>query len=287
VLVERNLTQGNHPQTNDPPIQSKIVASYNVETLPENWLAWAAVLHAKAGDSADEIAVLTRLASEKNHANGNQAFATIDELTDALSSQQAIDLLQKVPVNSDLQPRAVKKLTEMLLWDQGDFVAAADALAPFASRHDGGINRRRGEALVLAGKLDDAKKIFAGLHASDPSDRAAAISGAMARTVEYFLTEKDVHSGEDAWEKWQNRFPDSFLEGYSVVLRVKLMALAEHTAAAAKVAEAFADAVPRSSYSPQLLDEASKLLASSDAAKSAELHATLKQRYPEDPLSNQ
>ena len=89
----------------------------------------------------------------------------------------------------------------------------------------------------------------------------------MARSVEYFLTEKDPQAGADAWEQWQNRFPDSFLEGYSMLLRVKLMDLDHHPEAAAKVAEAFARAVPASSYSPQLLDQASKLLAARDGAK--------------------
>ena len=70
-----------------------------------------------------------------------------------------------------------------------------------------------------------------------------------------------------------------------MLLRVKLMTIAGHPAAAAKVAEAFARAMPRSSYSPSLLDTASKLLARIDPGKSASMREMLKSRYPEDPLS--
>ena len=274
VLVERNFAQGDQPQTNDPPIQSKIVANYDVNTLPDRDLMWAMILHAKAGAGSAAIIAADRLASLAKHSDPNQVYAALEEMGDSLNESQTLDLWQKVPTASDLQPRAVKKLSEMLLWQEGDFNAAADALRSFASRRDAGILRRRGESLVLGGKIDEGRAIFAGLHSSDAPDKSAAISGAMARTVEYYLTEKDVLAGADAWERWQNRFPDSFLEGYSVVLRVKLMALDKRESAAAKVAEAFADAVPNSSYAPQLLDEASKLLAGSDAAKSAQLHAT-------------
>ena len=53
------------------------------------------------------------------------------------------------------------------------------------------------------------------------------------------------------------------------------------------VASIIANAVPGSSYAPQLLDRASKLLASTDPAKSTALRKLLKERYPEDPLSQE
>jgi hypothetical protein len=87
------------------------------------------------------------------------------------------------------------------------------------------------------------------------------------------------------WQRWQERYPEEFLEGYSVVLQARLMELEKVPEAAARLCEAFAKAVPKSSYAPQLLDRASKLLATSNPAKSQALHALLKQKYPEDPLS--
>jgi hypothetical protein len=75
------------------------------------------------------------------------------------------------------------------------------------------------------------------------------------------------------------------MEGYSVLLRVRLMEIRKSPQAAAKVAEAFAAAVPHSSYAPSLLDYASRLLATINPEKSAALRKTLKEKYPEDPLS--
>jgi hypothetical protein len=74
------------------------------------------------------------------------------------------------------------------------------------------------------------------------------------------------------------------MEGYSLLLRVQLME-AKKAPAAARAAEAFATAVPGSSYSPILLDRASRLLEESDPDKSKSLRLLLQQRYPEDPLA--
>ncbi|MBV8780080.1 MAG: hypothetical protein JO353_01670 [Phycisphaerae bacterium] len=286
VLVERDLTHPDHPQANDPPVQSAIVAKYDVDTMPANWLGWAIVLHARAKDESSMKAVALRLASEAKHGDVNEAFASLQEASENARADDAIAIWKAVPPSSDLQPRAIKTLTEKLLWEQADFSGAEEALMPFQQHHDAGLDRRLAVSLLLQGKIDEAKKIFATLHTQETAARAAAISGAMARGVEYYLTEKDAEAGDNAWEQWQTRFPESFLQGYSALLRVKLMVLADHPIAAAKVAEAFAKAVPSSSYAPQLLDQASKLLATSDPSKSEAIHTELKQRYPEDPLSN-
>jgi hypothetical protein len=137
----------------------------------------------------------------------------------------------------------------------------------------------------LSGKPDEARKIFEKQMSSVSASRKAALSGAAARSVEFFITTNDVESGEEAWDKWQARFPTDFLEGYSVMLRTRLMELRKRPDAAAKVAEAFAAAVPLSPYAPQLLDRASKLLVAADPPKSQALRQLLKQKYPEDPLS--
>jgi hypothetical protein len=287
VLVARDLSHPDQPRTNDPPVQSKIVATYDVSQMPVNWLPWATVLHAKAGGTPAMLATAGRLASEPRHGDANLAYATLLDLTQNASPDptDVAKMWSNVPRQSDLQPRAVKLLADELLWDTADFAAAKSALAPFVSGKDPGVARRYAQATLLLGNLDEAKKIFEQQTTDDTTDRAAAISGAMARTVEFFITQANAEAGDDAWDKWQNRFPSDFLEGYSALLRVKLINIVGHPAAAAKVAEAFARAVPHSSYSPSLLDQASKLLAQIDPAKSAILRAMLKERYPEDPLS--
>jgi PKD repeat protein len=287
IMVARDYSHPDAPQTNDPPVQSKIVATYDVSQMPLNWLPWATVLHFKAGNTNAMLATAARLASEPHHGDSNLAYTTLTEVTqeNGASPDEIANIWSKVPRQSDLQPRAVKLLSNVQLWETADFAAAKVTLEPFISGSDPGIARRYAQALLLLGNANEAKKIFDKQTEPDTTGRAAAMSGAMARTVEFFITEGNVDAGEEAWERWQSRFPADFLEGYSVLLRVKLINIAGHPIAAAKVAEAFAMAMPHSSYSPSLLDKASKFIAKLDPARSAALRATLKERYPEDPLS--
>ncbi len=287
ILVERDLTHPQEPQTNDPPVQSKIVATYDVSQLPVGALPWATILHEKAGDKQAMLATAQRLAAEPRHGDSNLAFSTLQDAaqTPGIDAHDRAAIWSAVPVRSDLQPRAVRMLTNVQLWELADFDAARQALEPFASGADPGVARRYAQLLLLLGNSAEAKKRLAAQTPLDDTGRSAAISGAMARTVEYYITESNPAAGDEAWERWMSRFPGDFLEGYSVLLRVQLMNLDGHPQAAAAVAEAFAHAMPRSSYAPALLDKASKLLARLDPAKSAQLHEQLKQRYPEDPLS--
>jgi hypothetical protein len=157
----------------------------------------------------------------------------------------------------------------------GPAMAVAARLASLPSHRDAGEAMSALQAvtrLALAnGKADDVEKLWQNV--PDHSD------------LQPRARERDWQSGQEAWEDWQQQFPADFLEGYSVMLQSKLMELKNAPAAAAKVAEAFALAEPTSSYAPQLLDRASKLLAKTDPAKSAALHKLLKEKYPEDPLS--
>jgi hypothetical protein len=201
--------------------------------------------------------------------------------------RDAIAMWDRVPTNEPVatQPRAAKRAAQLAMWWTGDFDKAVKLLEPFTNRHDESIQRLYGEALILAGRGEEGRKLLLDLPAQGPIDREAALSGAAARSVEFFITEGDAEAGEDAWERWQLKYPADFVEGYSVLLRVKLIELRKQPQAAARVAEAFAMAMPQSSYAPQLLDRASKLLAKTDPTKSASLRKVLKQKYPEDPLS--
>ena len=95
---------------------------------------------------------------------------------------------------------------------------------------------------------------------------------------------KVLDTAAEKWDDWQRRFPSSFLEGYSALLKTRILQ-GRNPPLAAKVAAAFAKSVPDSPYSPQLLDIASKLLAKSDKAQSDALRQLLQSKYPEDPLA--
>ena len=243
-----------------------------------------------AGDRLDaSIGLADKVAAMRNHPQSDAALTALTalekKLLDAGKVDQAVEMWDRVPTDSDLQPRAARHLAELALWWTGDFAKARKSLKPFQDHPDFITKLLYAQSLVLTGDADQGRKILESMGSSVPQNRKAALSGAAARSVEFFITEKETEAGEEAWDRWQTRFPTDFLEGYSVMLRTRLMELRARPDAAAKLAEAFAAAVPLSPYAPQLLDRASKLLASADPAKSTALHQLLKQKYPEDPLS--
>jgi hypothetical protein len=291
IPIERNYENLIHPAEDQPAALSKVVAGYDLKAIPVSELPRAAMLHLKAGKLDAAVPVAGRLAAEKTHPDARDAvdclLAVSQELVEHGRLDAAVAMWDRVPVDADIQPRAVKTAVQLALWWSGDFDKAMKLLEPFKMREDSSIQRLYGQALILGGKAEAGKKILLNLKPQGPAEGEAALSGASARTVEYYITTNDPETGEQAWDRWQAKYPADFLEGYSVVLRAKLIELRKQPLAAAKAAEAFATAIPQSPYAPQLLDEASKLLAKSDPAKSQSLRQLLKQKYPEDPLSQE
>ncbi len=287
--VGRLWEQIDHPPAEPVAVHANIAARDDFSKLPEQSLCRAVYLFQRAGMIDPMLAAASRLASLQTHENVDRAFGALDEATRegiaAGRSDAVVHCWESVPERSNLHDRATMELAELLVWRIGDFAAADRLLQPLARGGDVRIKRIDAQALILDQKADEGAKLLASLPLSAQWEHHVALSGAFARTIEYYVTEKDWAAGEAAWEQWQAAFPADFLGGYSVLLRTRLMEIKGDTGAAAKVAEAFASAVPSSSYAPQLLDRASRLLASTDPAKSLALHRRLKEKYPEDPLS--
>jgi hypothetical protein len=210
-----------------------------------------------------------------------------DELLAKKQTKLAAAIWEQVSADSPLRARAGRYQANMLLWHTGDFGAALKVLEPLAkaTTADEATKRTYAQSLILNQKFDEGAAILKSLSGKGLAVNHAAQSGAMARTIEFYITEGDAEAGEAAWETWQEKYPADFLDGYSAVLKVKLMELKKSPEGAANVAEAFARAVPKSSYAPQLLNRASELLEKSDPERSKALRQMLKTRYPEDPLS--
>ena len=287
-IVSRDYERTNIP-ADDAKDQSKFVARYDFAKLPAEQLPQAVLLLVRAGDADNALVAASALARATTHPNKSRALDALRETQQlALSAGKLSDVAKmwnELPDHSDLNPEAICDKADFLLWREGNFDAAQVALEMFASSHDVRVQSHYVQALVLTQRTEAAKQVLQTIPSQSNPIRQSALSGAAARSIEFFIRDGDVESGEDAWNAWQTRSPADFLEGYSVLLRVKLMELRKLDSAAAKVAEAFANAVPTSSYSPRLLDEASRLLKPSDPSKGAALHELLKKRYPEDPLA--
>lgn len=287
--VSRLWEQIDHPPAEPLAVHANIAANADPLKLAEPSLCRAIYLFQRAGAVDPMLAVAARLASLPTHANLQRDIDALGEASRqgvlSARSDAVVHLWVSVPERSNLHDRATMEVAELLVWRIGDFDAAVKMLQPLAAGNDVGIKRIYAQALILDQRADEGGKILAAMPTSNQWEHHVALSGAFARTIEYYVTEKDWASGEAAWSKWQQQFPADFLEGYSVLLRTRLMEIKGDSIAAAKVAEAFASAVPTSSYAPQLLDRASRLFAATDPAKSTALRQLLKDRYPEDPLS--
>jgi hypothetical protein len=273
----------------EPAVQSKVIETFKLDKIPAAQLPWAVLLHQRSLKIDLALAATMRMAATPagyDRAAGLEALR--DATRDALAANRVETILKiwdSIPPDSTMQPEASKDYAQLLVWQAADFDKACKILAPQAKSRDSAVQRLYGQALVLNQKSEEGRKLLESLAPEGPLGKQAAISGAMARTVEYYITKEDAETGEEWWDKWQRQYPAEFLEGYGVLLRVKLMEVRKAPQAAAKVAEAFALAVPHSSYAPSLLDYARRLLAQSNPDKSAELRKLLKQKYPEDPLS--
>lgn len=281
--------EGEKNLVDDPAVQSKIVETYKLDALPVAQLPWAVLLHERANRIEAALVAGTKLATTPSGYDATLAISSlVDTSREALSAgkiEPLVRMWDSIPRDSAMQPTAARLYSSLLVWRVADFEKACAILAAQPKGKDHAVDRLYGQALVLNQKLAEGKKILESLPVEGPKDRQAAMRGAMARTVEYYIDQKDPEPGEDQWEKWQRQYPADFLEGYSVLLRVRLIEVRKQPEVAAKIAEAFALAVPRSSYAPSLLDAASRLIEKSSPAKSADLRKLLKQKYPEDPLS--
>jgi hypothetical protein len=278
------------PSVDLPWAQGKIVAGYDLNKIPEGVLGTAALMELDTQNwaVAGRLCVLVARSKGHNPDGIGAANSALQHLADKETNwRTAARLWSLVPDDSDLQPYAAVACGELLIWTGGDFAGAVEKLGSQVGRrpNDPALERAYAHALILNQQPDAGRKILISQPISDDPRRLPAISGACARTVEYYLEQGDVESAQAAWDDWDSRDPAGFLEGYSILLRVRLMEQEQKGQNAAAVAEAFATAMPDSAYSPELLDRASKLLAGIDPAHSQRIRDLLKQRYPEDELS--
>ena len=288
LRVDRDPARAVDPAIDDAGVQADQIVDYDFDKLSEYQQATAVRLLSRSKQPDALLRALASACATKKHVDQQWMIDGIDEAIDTLikakREKDLADALDKLPPDSNLHPKAADLHADVLLWRLADFKRAEAMLAKFKDRDSVNLKRLRMEALLLDGRVDEAKAVLAQLPAEAEVGKRVALSGALSRTIEYFIDNNELESAADSWNNWQRRFPESFWEGYSVVLKVRMME-SKAPRAAARVAEAFAIAVPGSPYAPQLLDLASRILAKSDKPKSDSLRKLLKEKYPEDPLA--
>jgi PKD domain len=289
--VDRDWPHADKPTEDTASFQARIVSDYDAATVRPDWLPYMVEILDRADRWDHAVHAAKRLTAISTHDEPDITQQVLQKLSDRLKisgrTTDAIAFWDRAPADSDIRSFAAAQEGDLLLWWQPDFPRALQITQAASDSGDYAARLRFAMALTFAGKIDEANKVLNDLQDQQerPGPRLSAIGGAMARSIEYRIEQRDWQTGLEEWDTWLTRCPSVFTQGYAVLLRARLMEECHASAQAAKVAEAFSLGVPESAYAPALLDYASRLLQPSDPGKAQELRDLLKSRYPEDPLS--
>jgi TolA-binding protein len=167
------------------------------------------------------------------------------------------------------------------------FEQAARFAAPAAAEAARNARIGMGDVWRLRGDLEKAMAAYKA--AGDLPGRAGAAAiqrGDYARYVEDFMRRGELEEALKHLAKWEYAFPADRLQGYSTLLRVRLLLAENEHAAAARQAEMLVKANPDSNYSPELLmhaAEAHAALGQTEQARNA--LKRLADNYAESPLA--
>jgi len=145
----------------------------------------------------------------------------------------------------------------------------------------GDVWRARGDYDKAAAAYKAAKVRYSG----EPG-RTVFHKGDFARHVEDYLRRGELAAAQESLDRWEQAIPMDKLEGYSALLRVKLLLARAAHAAAAGEAETLVRVNPGSNYAAELLmlaaDAYTKL---GEADRAAAALKRIVQKYPESALA--
>jgi PKD repeat protein len=191
--------------------------------------------------------------------------------------------------------------SKLLLWhcvtrcDYLDDAAQAYKLAEQARNDPAAkglaVQRALGVAMVYAavgrGDGKTAARLAKEIGPSEAKfERQQIDQGVMARNVESAIGTKDYETAAQLLQTWETDYPQAIVDGFTRLLKVKLLVAEDRPAVAARVAAAHARGVPESFYAAELLYRGAE--AAKAAGKPADAKALLdllQSKYPESPYA--
>jgi len=145
-----------------------------------------------------------------------------------------------------------------------------------------------GDAWRARGDFERAMQAYkaAGVHMDLTTGKRAIRRGDFARHVEDFLRRRQYSYAAEYLDRWESAMPADRLEGYSTLLRVRLLTARKDHEAAAREAMVLVNINPASNYAAELLMLAAENYAAlklSDKSKAA--LRRIVEKYPESPLA--
>ena len=268
IEIDRDWDRVTSPKLDPPKQYAQIVAGYDLSKLPAGDLAVAVKLFHRTKD------LRNLLRSAKAFADAERAtpeeIRTVAEVMVPLlrageKSDQAVKLLAKAvgmtrhgPTRAELLIRA----GQIRLDDLGDEDGAMQLFQRVLREHgrDGGEGLRTariavGDVWRARGELDKARQAYRQADVTDKRARKfpAIVQGDFARQAEAYLRRGDHAAALDALDAWEQTLPTDRLEGYSTLLRVRVLAALGRHAEAVREATVLVEVNPASQYAPNLL----------------------------------
>ena len=281
-----------------------IVARYDFKLLPAEAIARAVDLLDRVGYRA----ALLRAGEaflERTEAPAEAARTVATLYTDALlaegRSNEAIMALAKgakITKNPAVAAELLVRAGSIALDEKNDpklamevFQSVIEKYAPLTTARAirqarigvGDVRRAQGD---YTGAFEAYRK--AGIRAEDARKREPILKGDFARHVEDFIRRRDFSAAAEKLDEWEETFPLHKLEGYSTLLRVRLLTAQRQWARAAKDAEVLVRVNPSSNYAAELLVLAADAYeANGQADKASAALKRVVEKYPESPFAAQ
>lgn len=274
VRIDRDWDKVTRSKLDSLKDYAKIVADYNFSTLNSKANVEAALLLRRAGDFRSlhkaceafvkratagdaEIRTLLPIYVEALLPTGqaNRAVAALKQAATMTRNPnlQAETLVQAAQLQLDPlnQPEAAMKTFEDVLARLSKSVNA-----PIVRSARIGI----GDVWLARGDADKARAAYikAGVMDKRAKSFRAIAKGDFARRAEDYLRRKKYVAAREILDEWERTLPGDKLEGFSTLLRCKLLLARTKYALAARCAETLVKANPGSNYAAELLMHAAE-----------------------------
>ena len=255
---------------------------YEKELREPQYLAWGkAWLQKKDAQDAqtvnDEAIALSHTWLEKGEAD---------------MAAQALELASQKDIGLDHQSRLMHRAVVMYAGEAGEPDKTATLANSWTDRVSTAakpvILAAQAYAAIAKGDGKRAKDLCKlGTSGNLPLNKQQINQGVMTRNVEAYIRTKEYEEAAKILDDWEIDYPDALTEGYSRLLRVKLLVAQGRPQTAFRIALDHARALPDSFYAAELLYRAAE--ASKAANRPADAKTAmdlLKSKYPESPYAN-
>ena len=273
IFVSRRWDMVTRDATEKLAGYSRIVAGYDFAKFKPELLLWSMLLCRRTGIDEAVMAAGEALMS-KDQAPAHVIEQAVPLYAEQLAGRKSRDeaaaalikaagMSQNAAVSAAMLVRAARIHLAMHHEAKAEKLLAL-VLRTYAPRTRGSAVRQArialGDVWRLRGNYQKARDLYqqAGPARAVIGKSVIITKGDFARHVEAYVKSSEFAWAEQYLDKWEDAYPTDKLEGYSTLLRVRLLEAHRKHAEAAAEAETLADVNPASNYAAELLMHAAK-----------------------------